>query len=99
MICKPVGSKDTALTKFWIFAPSEGPKLLFEYLLLSIIDNIYKTVSRVLLLRMIFNLDYSEFVAGISYISFVLKVSKKNQASQPFFISSFSQLLRPPSLS
>ena len=89
MICKLVesvmGSKDTALTKFWIFAPSEDPKLLFEYLLLRIIDNIYKTVSRVLLLRMIFNPDYSEFVAGISYISFVLKVSKKKSGLPTFF--------------
>ena len=73
----PLGYKDTVLGIFWICAPSEGPELLFQYLLLTIIDNIYKTVSRILLLRKVSNADYSGIVAGITYISFVLKNSKK----------------------
>ena len=43
----PMGSKDTVLRKLWIFAPSDGPKPLFKYLFLTIIDNIYKTVYRI----------------------------------------------------
>ena len=78
LVESPMGSKDTVLRKFWMFAPSEGPKLLFEYLFLTIIDNIYKTVSRILLLIKVSNVDYSGIVAGISYNSFVLKDSKKN---------------------
>ena len=53
-----MGSKDTVHRKFLIFAPSEGPKLLFQYQFLSIIDNIYKTVSRILFLRKFSNSDY-----------------------------------------
>ena len=64
-----MGSKDTVLRKFRIFAPSEGPKLLFQFLFLTIIDNIYKVVSRVLLLRKISNPDYSGVVAGMSYLN------------------------------
>ena len=73
-----LGSKDTVLGKYWIFAPSEGPELLFQYLFLTITDNIYKTVFRSLLLRKVSNADYSGIVAAITYISFVLKDSKKN---------------------
>ena len=72
LVESPMGSKDTILRKFWMFAPSEGPKFLFEYLFLTIIDNIYKTVSRILSLRKVSNSDYSGIVAGISYNSFVL---------------------------
>ena len=53
-----MGSKDVVLGKFWIFTPSEDPKLLFQYQFLSIIDNIYKTVSRILLLKKVSNPDY-----------------------------------------
>ena len=74
----PMKSKDTILGKFWIFAPSEGPKLLFQYLFLTIIDIIYKTVSRILLLKRFSNPNYSWIFAGISYISFVIKDSKKD---------------------
>ena len=81
-----MGSKDTILKKCWIFAPSEGPKLLFKYLFLTIIDNIYKTVSRILLLKKVFNLDYSEIVTGISYINFVLKDSKKIRPPNFFYL-------------
>ena len=73
-----LGSKDTVLGKFWIFTPSEGPELLLQYLFLTITDNIHKTVFRILLLRKVSNADYSGIVAGITYISFVLKDSKKN---------------------
>ena len=89
LVESPIESKDTVLGKFWIFAPSEGPKLLFQYLFLTIIDNIYKTVSRILLLKKFSNPDYPGIFAGISYISFVLKGSKKNQSSQLFFYLSF----------
>ena len=54
----PMGTKDTALGKFLIFASSEGPKLLFQYLFLTIICKIYKTVSRIVLLRKVSNPDY-----------------------------------------
>ena len=64
-----MGSKDTVLRKFRIFAPSEGPKLLFQFLFLTIIDNNYEVVSRVLLLRKISNPDYSGVVAGMSYLN------------------------------
>ena len=82
MTCKllesPMGSKDTVFRIFWIFAPSEGPKLLFQYLFLSMMYDNHKTASRILLLRKVSNLDYIEIVAAISYISFALKDSKKN---------------------
>ena len=82
MTCKllesPMGSKDTAFRIFWIFAPSEGPKLLFQYLFLSMMYDNHKTASRILLLIKVSNLDYFEIVAGISYISFALKDCKKN---------------------
>ena len=74
----PMGSKDTILRKFRIFAPLDGPKFLFQYLFLSSIDNIYKTVSRILLLRKVSYSYYSGIVAGISYINFVLKDSEKS---------------------
>ena len=78
MTCKlvesPIASKDTVLRNVWIFAPSEGPKFLF----LSIIDKIYKTASRILLLRKVYHPDYSGIVAFIRYISFVPKGSKEN---------------------
>ena len=89
LVESPRRSKNTVLGKFWIFASSEGPKLLFQYLFLTIIDNIYKTVSRILLLKKFSNPDYPGIFAGISYISFVLKGSKKNQSSQLFFYLSF----------
>ena len=54
----PMRSKDTVVGQFWIFAPSEDPKLLFQYQFLSIIDNIYKKVSRILFLRKVSNPDY-----------------------------------------
>ena len=79
----PMGSKDTVLGKFWICIPSEGPKLLFQYLLLTIIDSIYKTVAKILLLRKVSNLDFFGIVAGISYISSVLRESKKNKLGLP----------------
>ena len=53
-----MGSKYTVLEKCSIFAPSEGPKLLFQYQFLTIIDNIYKTVSRILFFWKVSNLDY-----------------------------------------
>ena len=77
LVESPMGSKDTVLKKCWIFAPSKGPKLLFQYLFLTIIDSIYKTVSRILLLRKVSNVDYSGIVEDITYISFVLKDTKK----------------------
>ena len=58
LVESPMGSKDTVLEKFWIFAPSEGPKLLFQYQFLSIIANIYKTVFRILFLRKVTNPGY-----------------------------------------
>ena len=58
LVESPMGSKDTILGKFWIARPLEGPRLLFQYLFLTIIDNIYKTVSRILLLRKFSNPDY-----------------------------------------
>ena len=58
LVESPMGSKDTVLRKFLIFAPSEGPKLLFQYLFLTIMENIYKTVSRILLLGKVSNPDY-----------------------------------------
>ena len=79
----PMGSKDTVLGKFWICIPSEGPKLLFQYPLLTIIDSIYKTVARILLLRKVSNLDFFGIVAGISYISSVLRESKKKKLGLP----------------
>ena len=66
-----MGSKETVLRKCWIFAPLEGPKLLFQYLFLTITDNIHKTVSRILLLKKVSNPDYSGLVASMSYISFI----------------------------
>ena len=84
-----MGFKDKVLGKFWIFAPSKGPKLLFQYLFLTIIDNIYQTVSRILLLKKFSSPDYSGIFAGISYISFVFKDSKTNQAPQLFFYLPF----------
>ena len=77
LVESPMGSKDNVLGTFWIFAPSECPELLFQYLFLTITDNIYKTVFRILLLRKVSNADYSGIVVGITYISFVLKDSKK----------------------
>ena len=71
----PMGSKDTVIKQFGIFPPSDGPEFLFQCLFLTIIDNIYKTVSRIFLLIKVSNPDYSGIVAGISYISFVLKDS------------------------
>ena len=58
LVESPVVSKDTILGKFWIARPSEGPRLLFQYLFLTIVDNIYKTVSRILLLRKVSNTNY-----------------------------------------
>ena len=78
LVESPMGSKDTVLGKSWIFAPPESPELLLQYLFLIIIDNIYKTVCRILLLRKVSSADYSGIVTGITYISFVLKDSKKN---------------------
>ena len=52
-----MGSKNTVFLKFCIFAPSKGSKLLFQYQVLSIIDNITKTKSRILFLRKVSNLD------------------------------------------
>ena len=80
----PLRSKDTVFRKCWIFV--EGPKLLFKYLFLTIIDHIYKTVSRILLLKKVSNLDYSEIVAGISYICFVLKGSKNIRPPNFFYL-------------
>lgn len=68
----PLGSKDTVLKKFGGFAPSESPTLLFQYLILTIIDNICKIVSKILLWRRV-----CKIIAGISYIIFLLKDSKK----------------------
>ena len=79
LVESPMGSKDIVLKKCWIFAPSDGPKSLFQYLFLTIIDNIYKTVSSILLLRKVSNPDNFGTVAGISYISFILKDSKKKK--------------------
>ena len=76
LVKSPMGPKDTVLGKCLIFALSEGPKLLFQYLFLTIIDNICKRVSRILLCRKVSNLDYSGIITGISYTSFVLKDSK-----------------------
>ena len=89
-----MGSKDTVLRKFRIFAPSEGSKLLFQFLFLTIIDNIYKVVSRVLLLRKISNPDYSGVVAGMSYLN--SKTVKEIRPPNFFFISPFGQLLLSP---
>ena len=90
----PMGSKDTVFRIFWIFAPSEGPKLLIQYIFLTIIDNIYKSVSRVLLLRKVSNPGYSGIVAGISYTSLVLKDSKKSRPPNLFYLPFWP----PPSL-
>ena len=79
LVESPMGSKYIVLKKCWIFAPSDGPKSLFQYLFLTIIDNIYKTVSSILLLRKVSNPDNFGTVAGISYISFILKDSKKKK--------------------
>ena len=57
----PMGSKVIVLVKFWIFAPSEGPKLPFQHQFLFIIDNIYKTVSKILFLRKVSNSDHGIF--------------------------------------
>ena len=80
LVESPMGSKDTVLGKFWIFTPSDGPKLLFQYLFLTIIDN------RILLLRKVSNPDYSGIVAGISYNSFVLKTSEKIGLQTFFYV-------------
>ena len=64
----PMGFKDTDLGKFLILVPSEGPELLFQYLFLTLIDNIYKTVCRILLLRKASNVDYSGIVADITQL-------------------------------
>ena len=58
LVESPMGTKDNVLGKFLIFAPSEGPKLPFQYLFLTIIYKIYKTVSRIVLLRKVSNPDY-----------------------------------------
>ena len=89
LVESPMGSKDTVLGKCLIFAPSEGPELLFQYLFLTIIDNIYKAVSRILLLRKVSNVESSGIVAGITYISFVLKDSKKTISNPSFFLSPY----------
>ena len=78
LVESPLGSKDTILGKSWIFAPSEGSELLFQYLFLTITDNTYKSVFTILLLEKVSNADYSGTVPAITYISFVLKDSKKN---------------------
>ena len=63
-----------------------GPeRTIFNLLFLTIADNIYKTVSTILLLRKVSNADYSGIAAGITYISFVLKDSKEKLVLSTFF--------------